>query len=235
MITFNNLELTKGAVDSALAQDIAVEMVIVNNGSTDGTGQWLSDLGTMVEGVTIVHFAQNTPPTHVANTALANIFPNRPHVLCIPNDVRIPKNCYSKLLEWPRGFVCASDNGQNEPIEMEATAVSENTPMAVMLVRKWAYDALIAKDGYFFDERFEHYTSDCDMALRMASCGIRGVQLNIPFWHYGSAAWKLATDSERSRMLQRADDDRRKFVEKWGFAVTALEYGQRALDINFKG
>ena len=57
--------------------------------------------------------------------------------------------------------------------------------MAVMLTRKWAYDALIAKDGFFLDEGFFMYASDCDMALRMASCGIRGVQLDVPYWHYG--------------------------------------------------
>ena len=31
------------------------------------------------------------------------------------------------------------------------------------------------------DTGFFHYASDCDMALRMASCGIRGVQLDVPY------------------------------------------------------
>jgi len=85
------------------------------------------------------------------------------------------------MLKWPRGFVCASDNGHAEPIVRPATAVSENTPMAVMLVRRWAHDAVKSHSGYLFDEGFVHYASDCDLALRMASCGIRGVQLDIPF------------------------------------------------------
>ena len=73
-----------------------------------------------------------------------------------------------------------------------ARAVSENTPMAVMMTRRWVYDALVVKDGYFFDEGFFNYASDCDLALRLAACGIRGVQLDMQYYHYGSASHRLA-------------------------------------------
>jgi len=33
-------------------------------------------------------------------------------------------------------------------------AISENTPMAVVLWRKWCYDAVVAEYGYFLDEGF---------------------------------------------------------------------------------
>jgi GT2 family glycosyltransferase len=235
MITYNNLYYTKMAIDSALAQDIPIDLVVVNNGSTDGTRQWLSDLATMVENVTVIHLDRNESPIKVFNGIAKTIFANSPYLLGMPNDVKLPPNCYSEMLKWPRGFVSASDIGQNEPETRPARAVSENTPMAVMLIRSWAHQALIAKDGYFFDERFFHYGSDCDLALRMAACGIRGVQLDLPFYHYGSASLRLADPFTQERLGRGANEDRRKFVEKWGFEVTSLEYGKMASDPNWRG
>jgi GT2 family glycosyltransferase len=233
MICYNNLELTKQAVESALVQDIEIELVVVNNGSTDGTRQWLSELQT--PAATILHMERNESPCKVANAMLKTIFANSPYVLGIPNDAILPPNCYSQLLKWPRGFVCATDIGQGEIEVREAKAVSENTPMSVMLIRRWAHDALVQKDGYFFDEGFFHYASDCDLALRMAACGIRGVQLDVPFWHYGSASWRLADTEVAHQITSQADRDRDYFQRKWGFSVSDPRYGESARDINFLG
>ena len=228
MCVYNNLELTKQAVASVFAQDIPVELHFIDNGSTDGTWEWIQTQPCICQ-----RNDTNISPLKVGNQMYSAAFKTSAHVLGVPNDVRLPANCYSQLLRWPRGFVCASDNGQNEPEVREAHAVSENTPMAVMLTRKWAYDALIARDGYFFDTGFFHYASDCDMALRMASCGIRGVQLDVPYWHYGSASHRLAPQAEGDAMRRQADVDRAYFVRKYGFRVDSLEYGQRASDLNF--
>jgi GT2 family glycosyltransferase len=228
MIAYNNLNLTRNAVASVLAQDIPVDIHFVDNGSTDDTWEWAE----AQPFASLNRFPSNRSPLAITNTLLASLFEKTEYILGVPNDVRLPSNCYRELLKWPRGFVCASDNGQNEPDVREAKAVSENTPMAVMLVRNWAYQA-IAKDGSFFDEGYFHYGSDCDMALRMAACGIRGVQLDIPYWHFGSASLKLSKD--RRAMELQADADRAYFEKKWGFKVDSLEYGQRPADLNFVG
>jgi hypothetical protein len=107
--------------------------------------------------------------------------------------------------------------------------------MAVTLVRKWFHDALIARDGMYFDENMANYASDCDLALRMATCGLRGVKLSVPYWHYGSASHKLLPPEEGRKITDQANVDRAYFEKKWGFKCTDLEYGQSAQDINFKG
>ena len=244
LITFNNVELTKKAVESALEQDVegGVELVIINNGSTDSTRQWLSDLATFCKNVTPVHLERNEPVAKVSNAFLAQLFKASPHVLGMPNDVVLHRSLYREFLQWPRGLVTGSEikdkavyddyiQKQMPPL----AAVSENTPMAVILVRRWVYEALIAKDGMFFDERFIHYASDCDLALRVASCGIHGVQLNTPYWHYGSASVRLADPFHLERIRMTADEDRARFVAKWGFRVDSLEYGQSPQDLNFRG
>jgi GT2 family glycosyltransferase len=148
----------------------------------------------------------------------------------------LPQNAYRLMEQWPRGIVTASPTNQRDFPKFEtARAVSNNTPMSLVLLRKWCYDALVAKDGQFFDERLTHYGSDCDFALRLAACGIRGVQLDLQYWHYSSATLKLAMPDERRRMDREADVDRQKFFDKWGFKVDDLEYGASAEDINFRG
>jgi GT2 family glycosyltransferase len=105
----------------------------------------------------------------------------------------------------------------------------------VVLLRKWVYDALIARDGYLFDPNIFLYVSDCDFALRLASCGIRGVQLDLQYFHYGSASHRMLPPEKARIITNQADIDRAYFEKKWGFKCDALEYGACAQDINFRG
>lgn len=240
MIAYNNLELTKAAVLSALNQDIPVDLFIVNNGSTDGSREWLDSLAIDQPNVTAIHYDSNSSPCAISNSELEQLFVHDGYstVLGMANDILLPPNAYREMLKWPRGIVCASEIHDRATFDAyhpdSITAVSENTPMSLMMLRKWAWEALIAKDGYFFDESFFMYASDCDLALRLASCGIHGLQLNLGYFHVSSATIKNA-GSEARLMHMQADCDRATFERKWGFRVDALEYGQRASDINFKG
>ena len=253
--TPEQLALSKQALDSVLAQDIGpMDVYIVNNGSTQETKEWmdgLCPLGCPTIGqhwIYRIHYEVNQSPIQVGNRILARIFSGTvadrsgkeayDKILGVPNDVILPPNCYSELAKFPRGFVSATpveDCPQFVPEVHPGRAISTNTPMAVMLVRKWAWQAIMAKDGYFFDEQYYHWASDCDLALRMASCGIVGVQTDITFWHYRSASWRLAPPGEGRKMTAGADADREKFRAKWNFSVTDPKYGESAADINFKG
>jgi hypothetical protein len=238
--TVSQLELTKKAIASVFDQTVPVSLWVYDNGSTESTMEWLEELQAPsphaifnVEGDT-----ENKSPVKIANMMMKTLFEQRgcDYILGIPNDVELPKNFYCEMLEWPRGIVTASMTEYRffEDTK-EPMAVSESTPMAVPLIRRWAYDALVAKDGYFFDERFFHYASDCDLALRMAACGIRGVQLDMQYFHHGSASWKLATPGVSQHIRDVADDDRQKFFEKWGFTVGSEEYGKACGNLNFRG
>jgi GT2 family glycosyltransferase len=231
MFAYNNWEMTRDAVESVFRQDIPVGLTVINNGSTDGTRDYLDSI---VEGsFTAIHIPENQSPIRLTNDYLRTTLSSHEYMLGMANDVILPPNLYRLMLEWPRGFVCASQTGDRDFVSPpECRAVGETTPMAVMMIRRWAYGAICALDGHFFDEGFFHYASDCDMALRMAACGIRGVQLSIPYWHHGSAA--LKTSTRRREMEIQADRDRDYFERKWGFACTSLEYGQVASDPNWR-
>lgn len=233
MLCYNNWELTKKAIASVLAQDVGCRLTVVDNGSTDETKEELRPFDRIVD---VCRLDSNQPVTRVVNEKLERLFrQGAEHVLGIGNDVVLPPKAYSEMLRWPRGFVCLSDGGVSPaPIE-HASAVSENTPMSVILVRRWAYDAIVSTYGHFFDEGLVHYASDCDLAVRMVACGIRGVQLDLQYAHVRSATLKNAPPEERRRMEIQADRDREYFTKKWGFAVYSLEYAKIANDPNFRG
>jgi len=236
--TPSQLELSKLALQSVLNQDLeGMELTIINNGSTDSTREWLSNLQEDGEDFTVRTYEKNQHILKLMNDQLKDVFRTSDHVLLVPNDVILSPNAYREMLKWPRGFVSATPIEQDEPFQPlagEVKAISENTPFCVILIRRWAYRAIVEHSGCFFDESFEHYGSDCDIALRISACGIRGVQLDIPVWHYRSASWRLAPSGEGEKMTYRADVDRAHFRRRYGFQAGSTEYAAAARDINFR-
>lgn len=58
--TFNRLELLKRAISSVLAQTYSnIELLVLNNASTDGTKEWLDDFVGVHPRVKVVHNAEN--------------------------------------------------------------------------------------------------------------------------------------------------------------------------------
>lgn len=236
LIAHNNLNFTIQAVASIFRQDIPVTLFFVDNASTDGTAEWLKAMQASAPHKIIAYSnEQNVSPIKVCNRIYREAFSmGAQHILTPNTDQILPDNCYREMLKWPRGFVCATDVGRTTPEVRESRPVSENTPFGLILIRKWAYDALVAEAGYFYDENYFLYASDCDLAVRMAACGIRGIQVDTPFYHYGSATLAFAPPEEKRKIELLADGDRAYFEKKHGFPVTALEYGIRARDPFFE-
>jgi GT2 family glycosyltransferase len=237
MCCFQNLSLTKEAVASVFAQDIPVELWIVDNGSDDGTFEWLEKVYVPEQHSMIYSRCEtNESPVKVANDLLRILFEEHEYVLGLPNDVILPPGFYREMLKWPRGIVTASmTDDKSFVVPSEVHAVSEHTPIAVALIRRWAYKAIVEKDGHFLDPRYFLYASDCDLALRLAACGIRGIQLSLPYYHFCSATLRRSPSYVAEAMTKQADEVRAKFVSKWGFSVDSAEYGERCGDINFRG
>lgn len=243
MLAYNQTQqqhdLTVEALDSVLVQDIGdLEIILVDNGSTIPAThelfQYVREYQTD-NRIHVIRNKENISPLKIVNRALSYLWSlGHQKVLGLGNDIILPPNAYRLMNQWPRGLVTASmTEDRNFPIVEEVHAVNECTPAACCILRKWFYDALVAKDGYYLDEGFFHYASDCDFALRMASCGIRGIQLDLQYYHYGSASHRLAPDGERQR--EQANIDRAYFERKYGFKVDAYEYGATASDLNFRG
>jgi GT2 family glycosyltransferase len=233
------LELSKEAVESVFAQDIGnIDLYLINNGSTYETRDWLKTLeAPNGHNVYIENFRTNRSPTVVANEIMASLFGRGYQTICgTPNDAILPPNMLRELHRWPRGMVTASQSGDRNFTKFEEShVVNCCTPMAVMLLRKWCHDAIVAKDGYFFCTDLFHYASDNDLALRMSACGIVGCQLDIQYYHACSSSWRMLPPEQGQIITRQADVDRATFERRWNFRVDSAMYGESAGNINFRG
>src|SRR6266446_4737850 len=111
ILTRNNLELTKRAVESVAQQGIPTELLILDNGSTDGTKEWLSSQNKSGRWL---RFSDNSGVSHGWNVGLRLSFepdlqgsdlPFADHVLVINNDVVLPSWFYRQLLAYDKPFI----------------------------------------------------------------------------------------------------------------------------------
>ncbi len=94
--------------------------------------------------------------------------------------------------------------------------------MSAMLIRRQAYETLMQRDGYFYDEGYFMYASDCDLKMRLE--GIPTAQLDILCWHYGGASHRLAVGGQP---YEQADKDRAYFDKKWGHGIDSEQYAEK--------
>src|SRR5271166_5301018 len=98
MLAHNALRLTQHAVWSVLYQDVPVQLLVVDNDSTDGTWAWLNGLG--MPNVHTVSFRPQKGVSAGWNWGLAELFEygGAEHVLVLNNDVELPPDFYRRLL-----------------------------------------------------------------------------------------------------------------------------------------
>lgn len=223
--TAEQFELTKKAFASIMEQDIPVEVYVLDNGSTwPQTYYWLQHDVMSKPNCRWIRHESNQSPIKLHNSLLGWIFNEHEYVLSVPNDVMLPPNTYRKMLERPEQMVAANMDGTNPPVLMEdVKRIHGDLHMAVMMTRKSAYDALVEKDGYFMDEGFFLYASDCDLKLRILKAVISTAQLDIQCWHYGSASHRLGA---KGNGAFGADSDRAYFTRKWGFPIGSDPYNR---------
>lgn len=229
--TPEQLKLSQLCIESILLQTIPVYLLIVNNGSTPETAQWLAGLTAPAPHVIeIRHHLHNTAPTIIANRECATFFAlDAEYVLGVPSDAILPPYCYEQLLKCSsRGFIAAYMHSPEPPRVPESLAeftppaipppvhvLHSNMHTALMLTRRWAFDALIAQDGYFLDEGMFLYACDLDLKARLEIVGISGAQTDLAVYHYSSACWRLATPEISRAISIQADRDRAYFAQKW--------------------
>src|SRR5579859_4543096 len=109
LLTHNCLELTKKCVESVQRQDIPTVILVFDNGSTDGTQDWLASEPYPYENFYSNIDDFNKGVSQGWNYGLDHFFEGRiekpNHVLVLNNDTTIPPYFYRKLLSYDVPFV----------------------------------------------------------------------------------------------------------------------------------
>lgn len=216
-LTRNNLELTKLAIESVYAQRIGrTVMHVIDNGSTDGTVEWLAKSG-------IDHrcMGKNSGVSKGWNFALRGLFCVAPHVLVINNDVILPDHFYAALLSYDRNFVTgvAIDDLEKSRELPQRMPLSPNPDFSAFLIHRDAWQEVGE-----FDESMKLYASDCDYHVRGHKAGVGMWKANVPYYHQTSSTLKNASEEDRAAIQEQAHLDRQAFREKWGCIPGEPEY-----------
>ncbi len=232
----NNLFLTRRAIETFKRQDIpgGVEILVIDNDSTDGTTQWLQTQHD-------VWREWHRPPRSVAaswNGALRFILDDlgEDYALVVNNDVELRPDTYRWLVADGGGFVTAvgtRDPAKIEPVNPQdgPTIPRQYLPPDPAKKRPHPHFScfLIRREVWRkvgpFDENFKiAFCEDWDYHLRMHQAGFRAEALELPFLHHGSQTVKNADDAERDRIVAQAELNREYFFQKWGVRGGTPEY-----------
>lgn len=232
LLTRNCLKYTKACVASLLAQDIPVDLFIWDNGSTDGTKEWLSELEIPSH---IFIQSENLGVSRPWNEMLEKVFSDKAlddpaeHCLVVNNDTVFPKSFYRGLLQYDAPFVTGNSTGDAadiERIDNDPESVIGNRPTLVPHPDFSAY--MITKDAWQtigpFDERMVIYASDLDYHIRAHRRGIMLMNSAIPFYHERSSTLNNADPRERRMIELRADADREVLRQKWNCTAWGEDY-----------
>jgi len=227
-VAHNNQPLLAQAVDSFLYQDVpSVRVLIINNGSTDGTVDWIHSINKLTDGqVTSMDFYPQKGVAHAWNAGLRWLrYLDARQVLVCNQDVWLRPDTYRLLKERDGYFVTAIGKDSYEDV-VNATPHPENTrphpDFSCFMISRSCFDEVGP-----FDEKFlGAYAEDSDYHCRMHKAGVEAVAIDLPFYHVGGGAQtiKYALPEAAEQIGKQANENRQRFLEKWGFEVGSPEY-----------
>lgn len=213
ILTRNNLALTKRCVESVRKQEISTELLIVDNGSTDGTEAW--DEWLEYGDVRCSQMGSNLGVSKGWNNGLDfwfNIKPSRNHVLVVGNDTVLAPWTYSALLSCNLPFVTGFDVGMSPlPEHPDIFPITPHPDFSCFLIKREVWE----KVGPF-NEALVNYCGDCDYHVRAHRLGVELMKASIPYNHSRSSTMRLAPKEEQDQLAMQANADREVFRSIYG-------------------
>ena len=231
ILSYNALHLLKQCVDSVLNQDIPTYLGVIDNGSVDGSPQWLD-----MEGIPGIHNTKNLGVSAGWNRGMETLFSDGrvDHVLVLNQDVVLPPFFYREMLAKDVPFVTGYPVDSIDTINQIEDWMVPAPCFSAFLIRRECWE----KVGPFWEQDAQgngifSWCNDCDYHLRAHRLGIRMYKAGIPFWHEGSHTIETASPKEKRFMQLQADADRMAFYERYGFAVGSSQYDAQFSPDNF--
>jgi len=216
IVTRNGLSLTKACVRSALSQQPACDVAVVENASTDGSVQWLK-----TKPVALIALQKQLSLAACWNMALKAAWRMKYEaVILCNNDIRLRPDTAALLLSEGSPFVsCVSVNNEEQmgmvgdrDIQSLRDGKRDRPDFSCFLIRK----SVTEKVGWFDEDCWPAFTEDSRYHVRCHRAGVRCVCIDLPFYHEGSATLKEADEREAIIIRRGAEKNRKKFKELYG-------------------
>lgn len=236
IVAHNGLHLTRQTLKSALAQDVPVEILLVDNASSDGTTHWARAMETRYSNVRWMPIAKQISLAACWNKALKEVWMRGgEHALVLNNDVVIAPDTYAVLLHHGGQFVTtvSVDKEDQLPVAFGQRIMNErpHPNFSGFLIRKRCTDQV----GFFNENYYPAYCEDAEYHVRMHRAGIRAVCIDLPMLHLGNGAntLRFADPAEAHQIKRGADRNRDRFLECYGCLPGSLEYEKLFSDSTF--
>lgn len=234
IVARNNLSLTKVAVNSALAQDVPVTVLVIDNASEDGTIQWLKSK----PHVAVISYTYQRSVAACWNRGIKVLQDcGADEVLVCNNDVKLRPDTYGLLASHGGPFVtCVSVNSPDQlgvpgdrKIEDLKLTQRPHPDYSCFMIRNVVTHTI----GGFDESYYPAYCEDSDHHVRMHRAGIRAVCIDVPFYHAAAQTVKTADEGEQARIRRGADKNREKFRLKYGCLPGSPAYEGLFADSSF--
>lgn len=208
-----------------LAQDIPVQLLVVDNRSTDGTAAWLLSK----PNIATIFPQEQWSLAKCWNTGLRAIWRyGGTEALVINNDVSLRPDTARTLLSHGGEFVTGVsvdryENWHEDPA-WKARMESErpHPDFSCFLICKSCTDRV----GWFNEECFPAYAEDGEYHVRMHRAGVRAVCIDMPFLHHRGSTIGSADAGEIARIQRGADANRERFRQAYGCLPGSDEYNR---------
>ena len=217
IVVFNQIEYTKKCIESILKFSKDYELLLWDNGSTDGTKEYFVQLCKEHKNITATTVPENigysTPQNHNAKKATGEYF------VALNNDLTVCQDWLEKLsapFEDPKVAIVGLFG---EPSTLKADGWGSFGPQldyidgACFMMKK----TLIDKYGLFDDVTFKFaYSEDADLSLRMKSLGYKIKKVKLEIIHEGAVTSRSLDRKTTDMALKYSIDNRKELVDKWG-------------------
>jgi GT2 family glycosyltransferase len=222
VVARDGLWMTKACVKSLLAQTVPMKVLVVDNATSDGTGNWLRHMAALNPNLLTMSFKDQEPLAYCWNRALEYAFQAEGEVLVVNNDTELLPETFEFLSTWGKyWFTTARTVRDREDLVKRKSLDNDRHPdFSCFLICKYVFESVGP-----FDENFKGaYAEDCDYHVRMHLAGIDAGSMDYPFLHHGSGTQKWATPDEAERIRVQANLNRHYFYSKWGLIPGSPEY-----------
>ena len=221
IVSYNNLSLTKAVVRTSLEQDTPCSVLVVDNGSTDGTDKWLHTKPVST------CFGRQQSLAACWNLGIGYFrHCGAPEVLVLNNDVEIPRNFYRLLRDCNKPFISGvpvddrSRLAEVKTVDYLLSTANPHPSFSAFMIRREVVD----KVGFFDEEYYPAYFEDGDMHVRMHRAGVEAVSVDLPFYHVRSSTLNNSSESDRLRIERGFEANKKRFREKYHCVPGTPEY-----------
>ena len=226
ILSYNALPLLKRCVESVRNQDAPTQIVVLDNGSSDGSREWIiAEDGLSGYSSVLEH---NIGVSAGWNYGLKIIFGtwNAPCCLVLNQDTVLPTFFYRELaasgyLYDQATFVTGTEtkNMDDLAIPPEFKPPQPSPDFSAFLIGKTTWNRVGP-----FDESLKNWCGDIDYHVRAHRLGINLWRANVLYFHDRSYTIRNAPPKQRKGFEMQGDVDRLTFAEKWNAVVGSPEH-----------